>query len=117
MLAEAWQMLLRPIPSLHCLFEELAGKVERLLECEVALALENVDRVVGDGFRFGLEGVNNQMLISIVGYAYLLFAVGEDIIVPSQSLVIVHRNMPKEVKNLQESNNGCCILRFLDHGV
>jgi hypothetical protein len=55
---KAWQMLLRPIPSLYSLLEKLASKVKGLLEGEVAFALEDVDRVVGDSFGFSLEIVN-----------------------------------------------------------
>jgi len=36
------------------LFEELTRKVEGFLECEPAFALEDMDRVVRDGFRLGL---------------------------------------------------------------
>lgn len=71
MLTETWQVLLCPIPPLHRLLEELAGKVERFLECEVALALEDMDRVVGDGFRLGLIVVNDQIQISIVAHVCL----------------------------------------------
>jgi hypothetical protein len=53
-LTEARQVLLRPIPSLHGLFEELASIIERCLECERAFALEDMNRVVGNSFRFGL---------------------------------------------------------------
>jgi hypothetical protein len=71
-LAEAWQVLLRPIPSLHCLFEELASKVEGFLESELAFALKGVDRVVWNGFGLGL-----------------LFAIGEDVVVPTRQSVTV----------------------------
>ena len=62
---KARQVLLCPIPALHSLFEELAGEVEGFLECKLALALKNVDRVVRYGFRLGL-----------------FLAVGEDVVVP-----------------------------------
>jgi hypothetical protein len=59
-LTEARQVLLRPIPSLHGLFEELASIIERCLECELAFALEDMNRVVGNRFRLGLGLVSSR---------------------------------------------------------
>jgi hypothetical protein len=53
-LTEARQVLLRPIPSLHGLFKKLASIIERCLECELAFALEDMNRVVGNRFRLSL---------------------------------------------------------------
>jgi hypothetical protein len=57
-LTKAWYVLLRPMPSLHCLFKELASKVKCFLQCKLAFVLKYVNRVVGDDIGFSLETVN-----------------------------------------------------------
>lgn len=54
MLAPAGKVLLRPVPPLKSLLQQISGNVKRLLKCVASLPAEDVNGDMGNDFGFSL---------------------------------------------------------------